>query len=209
VYRINSDKINVSYNPYYSQAGDKNFKVEPKEILKLSRDIKLGYIGDFSRKKGSRDLSLIMSQLRDNKFRWIIAGSIIGNNEVKRFRKLLENDYVEYRGVLNHVEVLRLYAEIDALIFLSYHEGSPRVLREFEPTGKPIFAYYNPGIDYLSDLPGIWIYPYGRYDLIVRDLLNEQIFSYYEREIPDFVKKNGLKPILFDIKKNFDLNQSW
>ena len=76
----------------------------------------------------------------------------------------------------------KFYDEIDALILLSYHEGSPRVVSEFILSGKPLFLYNHPGLDYIHDLNGVHIYEYGKWKNCLHDIKQNNYDLIHERK---------------------------
>ena len=186
-YKKDKNKIVFSYNAYYND-NIINTKKESNNII-----IKIGFVGNLEVHKGIKEMYEVFRNL-DKNFVLYLAGKANGKNNQKLFEKLLSLPNVEYKGSLNKEELNKFYNEIDALILLSYHEGSPRVVREFIEYNKPIFLYDNPGVDYCKKMDGVFMYSYGEIEKIIDDIQTINYNKTYRRNLS--IKENNLKTIL-------------
>jgi glycosyltransferase involved in cell wall biosynthesis len=184
VYKIDLNKIYVNYNSNF----DQNFSTLKKNNYEKHE---IGFLGNVESHKGTNEMYEIFKILKKHKL--IIAGRCNGKNNNRIFDKLKKLDNVEYISFLSNEEKIEFFKRIDALILLSYHEGSPRVITEFINYGKPIFVYDNPGLDYCKNLVNVFMYDYGEVDKVIVDLslLNNKI----KNERNKIVIKSDLKKI--------------
>lgn len=170
---LRENRILVSYNllvPYSS-----NFAkpaVGHAKFGSKGKVIRLGYIGNIERQKGSLDLIKLRERLDLDNFILILVGDANGFQNNKILKRLKGMDGVQFKGRISHDKVAEVYSEIDCLILPSYHEGSPRVVSEFYYTGKEIVSYSHPGLDYCVGIEGISLIPIGDIDLFVKTLMN-------------------------------------
>jgi hypothetical protein len=131
-----------------------------------------------------------------------IAGRAKGRENERILRQALALPNVKSEGFLSRESLRDFFAEIDALVLFSYHEGSPRVILEFLPYNKPIFLYDNPGTDYCRNLDGVHCYAYGEYRLALADLAQIKATEVRDRSLPESIRENRLGGILGGVFKN-------
>lgn len=190
VYSINRNKIKYNYN---------SSKDSPRlEESQKKAKVIIGFIGNLERHKGIKEMKKIFRILleKNSNIEFHLAGQAKGKENIQIVQSMELFPNVKFIGMLNRDEVHAFYNNIDALILLSYHEGSPRVVREFFQYEKPMFLYDNPGIDYCKGKQGIFVYQYGELQKVIDDLNHVDFYKEYNRELPLFMTEQNLNLIL-------------
>ncbi|MEA3449403.1 MAG: glycosyltransferase [Patescibacteria group bacterium] len=106
---------------------------------KIEKDFTLLFVGLLSEAKGIFTLLKAFNSISNNKFRL----KLIGQNLIKEklYFYLAKNNNIEYKGKLNHKEVLDNMKKADALIMPSLcYENSPTVIYEAIKIGLGVVA---------------------------------------------------------------------
>ncbi|MDC3108453.1 glycosyltransferase family 4 protein, partial [Paracoccaceae bacterium] len=194
IYKIPKDKLFVNYNRF-------DFGGSPKPQSKVlnAKKISIGFVGNIERHKGLTDMIKLCSRFPRG-FELILAGKTKGYENKKLFRSLMATGKCTWKGQIKREKILKFYEDIDCLLLLSYHEGSPRVVREFLEYNKPIFLYNNPGVDYVSGLQGFYIYNYGDWKKCLNGIITHKYHDTIKRRVPKRLTINNLKLILNEIQ---------
>ena len=105
------------------------------EINKTSKQLTYGYLGRFSKEKGTLEMLNVFVNLRR---KIIVAGSGTLLIEVKKLSK--NNKHIEYIGELSGPEIVEFYKQIDVLVIPSFEESGPLVGVEAMSAGKLILS---------------------------------------------------------------------
>jgi len=124
-----------------------NFK-RKKEV---SLEFTILFVGKFLERKGSLDIIKITSLLIKSgiKFRILVAGDLGENLKKYAFNSSDEFNiwnYISFLGFLDKEKLRECYQNADLMLFPSYHEGSPRVVKEAMACGLPVASYDISGI---------------------------------------------------------------
>ena len=196
VYGIKKSRVFFNYNSHKPMKY--NFILQNSNDVK--NKIKIGFIGNIERHKGTLEMFNIFKNLDPFKFELLLAGAAKGKENIEIFNNLKSLDNVSYYGYIKQSEINSFYDEIDCLILLSYHEGSARVIREFIELGKPIFMYDNPGMDYCKGLENVFVYNYGEIEKVEKDILEVKINEKSKRSLPEYMSINHLGSIMDKMK---------
>ena len=193
LYKIPKDKLFVNYNRF-------DFGGSPKpQSQVVKKKISIGFVGNIERHKGLTDMIKLSSRLPQG-FQLILAGKTKGYENKKLFRSLMATGKCIWKGQIKREKILKFYEDIDCLLLLSVHEGSPRVVREFLEYNKPIFLYDNPGIDYINGLQGCYVYNYGDWEKCLDGITKHNYDKLIKRTVPKRLTINNLKLILKEIQ---------
>lgn len=112
----------------------------------FSQEFKILYVGKLLERKGSFDLMKILSLLLKQKVKveMIIVGDDGKNFEnyiIKGMDKSALRDHISFLGFLDKEKLREYYHSSDILLLPSYHEGSPRVVKEAMACGLPVVCY--------------------------------------------------------------------
>ncbi|OLS02625.1 glycosyltransferase family 4 protein [Tissierella creatinophila] len=123
-----------------------------KEILESSfknDKITFTYVGGLTRNRFIED---IIDIFKENKnFQLRLAG--MGNVDQYAKEMSLENDNIEYYGMIDYEEALKLYAKTDVMFAIydpkvpNYRYSAPNKVYEAMMYGKPIIVAQNTGVD--------------------------------------------------------------
>jgi hypothetical protein len=187
IYNINSQRVLIHYNRILENS-------ESELENKINKEILIGYAGNLEIQKGIKDLYYIFDKIERNDLKLILAGNSRGKKNIKEFQRLKFLNNVNYIGINKFDEMSDFYGSIDALILLSYHEGSPRIISEFVSRRKPIFAYYNEGLDYCLGLSFVRFFKYGDVNAVLSEL---EIFNFTKHPNKDeIIIDSDLKNLL-------------
>tara|TARA_X000000950_G_scaffold229307_1_gene277117 strand:- start:20176 stop:21261 length:1086 start_codon:yes stop_codon:yes gene_type:complete len=194
IYKISKDNVFVNYNHFEFTLVQK-----PHSNISNSKKISIGFVGNIERHKGLSDMIKICSAL-PQEFQLILAGKTKGYENKKLFRSLMATGKCIWMGQIQRDKILKLYEEIDCLLLLSFHEGSPRVIREFLEYNKAIFLYNNPGLDYMSGLQACYFYDYGDWKRCLNAIKTHNFNDTIKRKVPKRLTYNNLKLILKEMQ---------
>ena len=194
IYKISRDKVFVNYN-HFDFEGIK----KAHSYLSNSKKISIGFVGNIERHKGLSDMIKLCSRL-PQEFQLVLAGKTKGYENKKLFRSLMATGRCIWKGQIQRDKILKFYEEIDCLLLLSFHEGSPRVIREFLEYNKAIFLYNNPGLDYMCGLQASYIYNYGDWKKCLNAITTHNYNDEIKRRVPKILTINNLKLILREMQ---------
>ena len=155
LYSKNDKDILVNYN-----AIRQTDKLQLKCTLTPRKNIKILFASNVENHKGLGDLIRIFSGL-DSRFKLDVFGKVRGEKNSKLFDDLKALCNVTYRGFADPTDLAKTCEEYDILLLPSYHEGSPRIISETINQMEIIIGYNNPGLDYITDLDGVYLFEYG------------------------------------------------
>lgn len=200
VYRVPRHKIDYCYNNLKENPTPRHREEDSKTPPASKNRTVVGFVGNLERHKGLYDLERIVRRTDPRRYVYMLVGTVNGRQNRRKLSRIIKYPHVEWVGYRPPEEMRRIYAEIDVMLFLSYHEGSPRVIRETIMDGKPVLTYRHPGLDYCSDLSGVYMFEYGDYEAIIARLLAlDGSTTFFPRTLGDEVLANRLKPILLMI----------
>jgi len=104
----------------------------------------IGYVGDLSVSKGCATIIEII-KITKLKYNWLIIG------DGKLFKSFKKFTNVNLTGLIKPEEVLNYYISMDIVLFISYEEGIPNVLKEAANCQIPIIASTVGGIPELTN----------------------------------------------------------
>ena len=108
---------------------------------------KILFVGNLLKRKGIYDLLDVAKMLVDRKIKYkmIIIGKYLDKKTEERVNALIKvnklDAYLEFKGKIKQKGLVSFYRNSDIFIFPSYHEGSPRVVKEAMACGLPVIAY--------------------------------------------------------------------
>lgn len=196
-YFLRNKRIDFNYNDYRAQS-----EIDVLGYEEAGDKIKVGFLGNLERHKGISELLSLAGSLPEN-FELYIAGEVRGKENSKIVQELINLPNVVYLGRLSKNEIPGFFSQIQCLVLFSYHEGSPRVIREFLDKGKAIFVYDNPGIDYCRYIEGVYIYSYGDISKAVEDITHHDYRIRYRRDLPEDMRKSNLENVLSNLIVQF------
>jgi glycosyltransferase involved in cell wall biosynthesis len=132
-----------------------------------SGDIRVGFVGSPSRRKGLHLLTDIALRLRDLPVRWMVVGIEpgCGSSYVDACREQLFSagiaGRVEWRGVVR--DLRSAFGQMDVLLVPSLEESWCRVAMEGMAAGLPVVGTDIPGMaELFARVPGALTFPIGR-----------------------------------------------
>lgn len=103
--------------------------------------VRIIFVGSLIPKKGLQDLICALSSPEMSNVRLVILGDGYFGAELQKLaEEKLENEQVEWKGIIPPVDVARIMRESDFLVITSYTEGSPNVIKEAMATGLPVIG---------------------------------------------------------------------
>lgn len=137
-------------------------------------------VGRICMDKGVKDLSEILSRLKNRNIKILLFGSIEGKESEDVLNDILINySFVKYCGKTNSVE--DVFQEADLHLFLTHREGFGNVAIEAASSGIPTFAYNVVGVkDSVKEGVSGKRFPVGDYDKIataIDDASIDPLFS--------------------------------
>lgn len=109
-------------------------------------EFKILFVGNLVERKGIIDTIEVLSQLKKEKieFKMFFAGTSYKDLKEKIFSKIDKynlRENVSFLGFIKKGELRNCYHNSDLLLFPSYYEGSPRVIKEAMSCGLPVVCY--------------------------------------------------------------------
>lgn len=166
------------------------------KIKKHSRKIKLLYVGRLVEDKGIFYIIELIRHLKLAGITFIL--NVVGDTYPANPSSLTENDIVNlkaefeeeiiFHGYLS--DLRHIYAETDALLLLSKHEGFPVVVMEANACGIPAICYSVPGcVDAIEHGVNGFLFKEGEIEDIVK-LVQTQDFSLLAIQCRNYAEKN-------------------
>lgn len=130
------------------------FDIDKKEIsrkvirekYKLDDKFVFGFVGRFSRDKGSNELLEAIKILPENVCLLCVGSDEIDNSVNKDlFEWAKKSDKVIFTGFIEHDELYKYYSAMDCFVHPTYREGFGMVLQEAGAMGLPIITTRIPG----------------------------------------------------------------
>lgn len=130
------------------------FDIDKKEIsrkvirekYKLDDKFVFGFVGRFSRDKGSNELLEAIKILPENVCLLCVGSDEVDNSVNKDlFEWAKKTDKVIFTGFIEHEELYKYYSAMDCFVHPTYREGFGMVLQEAGAMGLPIITTKIPG----------------------------------------------------------------
>lgn len=130
------------------------FDIDKKEIsrkvirekYKLDDKFVFGFVGRFSRDKGSNELLEAIKILPENVCLLCVGSDEVDNSVNKDlFEWAKKSDKVIFTGFIEHDELYKYYSAMDCFVHPTYREGFGMVLQEAGAMGLPIITTRIPG----------------------------------------------------------------
>lgn len=132
------------FDSYYSSLSiEEDFFMGPKQLKEghvfiISHVANQVYLNSIKGHKEMIDMLVYIKHRNDIKMRFVGASYYGGVEEIIRYAEEKGvRDMIEFTGFLDRIQLKRLYAETDLIIFPSRSEGLPRVIIEAMAAGIP------------------------------------------------------------------------
>lgn len=134
-------------------------------------------------------------------FEFVFIG---GDNGTKHYEIFVANSdleqFVKFKGVLRHEDVMEELADSDAFVLFSNHEGLPCVLLEAMSVGVPVISTAIPGLeDWVGPGQGVLI-PIGDEPALVAAM--NDMMENHARYIPEMVSEKVIRECNYEVVGN-------
>lgn len=111
----------------------------PKQNKSPSNKLIVGYLGRFSRAKGTNRFVNLVESIQDEDIEFKVAGW--GDYKIDDIKKLDEKGKLDFLGRIPSEDVFDFLSNLDVLVAPSRSEGSPRTVVESLGVGTPVIAW--------------------------------------------------------------------
>ena len=131
----------------YDIANKNKYNNNIREEYNLGEKYVFGFVGRFSRDKGSNELLEAFQRMEKENCALLCVGplEIDSSVEKKLYEWAINSDSVVFTGFVDNKELKRYYAAMDCYVHPTYREGFGMVLQEAAAMGCPIITTDIPG----------------------------------------------------------------